>query len=773
IALGHVLHLLEDASVPDHTRDDTHADLFGDHGSPYEKFTREYTNSHRLTLAEDLKNTNFINFSNVQEAIKGLAIYSNNSFFSEDTLSNKDFLSPDLKNVEIKINHINDENILFLFDKQKQIYLAVLDNRTKNYSTSDKVFVLPSYRDHLFPKAVLTGASVINLFFKDVEYYKQHPDQLEPIVPDVKEPLATAIKNSPKRIAIKIADKASRFGADVSKAVANTKIAVNSLLGPLGFQIASNNNANTQPNSELTSQPENQNPLPAPTTAPPTIATAPTPKPPVPAPTPVQPSVIVEPALPAPSPPVVEPPAPPITPVVPPPQPKPSYILAVGYNPPPPAPEPEPAPAPSTPTSTLEIATTTISSTSTESAATSTVSVTTTIETPTTTISTTTPEIATSTISVTTSTDTATTTTSTPAIEPASPEVVINEVAWAGTASNFSNDEWFELYNNTDQDIDLTGWKILASGAQVNLTKINNKIISAHGYYLLERKEDFVIRDMTADVIYTLSGGFNNKGEKLELFKSNGAKVDEVDASDGWFAGDNTKYRSMERLDPAKNGSDPANWQSNQGYRMTGLNANWGHVYGSPRQPNFGYVVLEQSQEEDVKTLDIKNSPYVVQYYVVPAGKTLNINPGVSVLLPVNGVLEINGSLNALGESDKRISFLPYVSSSKWGTLKFSNSTSTLSFVNLKHGNSIPRLPQNQNGMIWANNSNLTINNTLLWDSETNAIGGTDSALNISNSTIGADTKNQNLFGINTRGGALNLDNVSFINLSVGVEAGC
>ena len=43
IALGHVLHLVEDASVPEHTRDDTHADLYGDPGSPYEKFTKEYT----------------------------------------------------------------------------------------------------------------------------------------------------------------------------------------------------------------------------------------------------------------------------------------------------------------------------------------------------------------------------------------------------------------------------------------------------------------------------------------------------------------------------------------------------------------------------------------------------------------------------------------------------------------------------------------------------------------------------------------------------------
>src|SRR5581483_6001131 len=36
--LGHILHLIEDASVPDHTRNDAHPD-----GSPYESFAAKYT----------------------------------------------------------------------------------------------------------------------------------------------------------------------------------------------------------------------------------------------------------------------------------------------------------------------------------------------------------------------------------------------------------------------------------------------------------------------------------------------------------------------------------------------------------------------------------------------------------------------------------------------------------------------------------------------------------------------------------------------------------
>ena len=41
----------------------------------------------------------------------------------------------------------------------------------------------------------------------------------------------------------------------------------------------------------------------------------------------------------------------------------------------------------------------------------------------------------------------------------AEPAVLINEVAWMGTAVS-ANDEWLELYNQTEQEIDLAGWKL-------------------------------------------------------------------------------------------------------------------------------------------------------------------------------------------------------------------------------------------------------------------------------------------------------------------------
>ena len=62
--------------------------------------------------------------------------------------------------------------------------------------------------------------------------------------------------------------------------------------------------------------------------------------------------------------------------------------------------------------------------------------------------------------------------------------VVINEIAWMGTVVS-SADEWIELKNNTDGEIDLTNWtlKAIDGSPEINLSGI----ISASGYFLLER----------------------------------------------------------------------------------------------------------------------------------------------------------------------------------------------------------------------------------------------------------------------------------------------
>ena len=98
-------------------------------------------------------------------------------------------------------------------------------------------------------------------------------------------------------------------------------------------------------------------------------------------------------------------------------------------------------------------------------------------------------------------------------IPDASSGVVINEVAWAGTlASHY--DEWIELYNNSDRDIDLRGWLLIAADGTPAIHL--NGTIPARGFYLLERTDDTSVANIPADQIYT--GALENTGETLYLY---------------------------------------------------------------------------------------------------------------------------------------------------------------------------------------------------------------------------------------------------------------
>jgi hypothetical protein len=160
-------------------------------------------------------------------------------------------------------------------------------------------------------------------------------------------------------------------------------------------------------------------------------------------------------------------------------------------------------------------------------------------------------------------------------------EVVINEVAWGGTAAN-ATDEWIELYNNTGVPIDLTGWTLTDGG---DISVILSGTIPTNDHYLLERTDDNTVSDVPADLIYT--GGLDNGGEGLQLFDDGGNLIDTANATGGpWPAGSGSPdYYSMERIDPLAPDS-PANWTANNGLTRNGLDATGNPVNGTPRQPN-------------------------------------------------------------------------------------------------------------------------------------------------------------------------------------------
>ncbi|MEA3238393.1 MAG: PKD domain-containing protein [Candidatus Bipolaricaulota bacterium] len=166
-------------------------------------------------------------------------------------------------------------------------------------------------------------------------------------------------------------------------------------------------------------------------------------------------------------------------------------------------------------------------------------------------------------------------------------DVVINEIAWMGTAASTS-DEWIELYNTTDQGIDLAGWTLSAADGTLNITL--SGAISAHGYFLLERTDDTAVNDIPADWTGSFGTGLLNDGDVLTLIDKLANVIDTANGDDGpWPAGSNissTERYTMERVNPFVSDED-ANWATNDpGIARTGRDANSNAINGTPKARN-------------------------------------------------------------------------------------------------------------------------------------------------------------------------------------------
>lgn len=164
-------------------------------------------------------------------------------------------------------------------------------------------------------------------------------------------------------------------------------------------------------------------------------------------------------------------------------------------------------------------------------------------------------------------------------------EVVINEVAWAGTLAS-SYHEWIELKNNTPSAINLSGWHLTAADGTPSITL--NGQIPPKGYFLLARTNYTNVVDVPADMIYT--GALGDSGEMLTLTDNSGQVIDTANSDGGgWPAGTGgtgaPPRATMERANPRIADVD-LNWATNDGIIRNGRDANGNPVNGTPKARN-------------------------------------------------------------------------------------------------------------------------------------------------------------------------------------------
>lgn len=148
-ALGHVLHLIQDMTVPEHTRNDAHP---GD--SPYELYTADLQVPHYDGLR-------LVRLNTLDEYFDELARYTNSHFLSKDSIDVYDLPRADYERLE-------KDGFLYGFnhDDQGEYYLYSKDKLGNKIVGQTKV--LDAYWNRLSRKAVEYGAGVLWLFFKEV-----------------------------------------------------------------------------------------------------------------------------------------------------------------------------------------------------------------------------------------------------------------------------------------------------------------------------------------------------------------------------------------------------------------------------------------------------------------------------------------------------------------------------------------------------------------------------------------------------------------------------
>jgi len=177
-SLGHVLHLIQDASVPDHTRNDPHPPAF--HlGSPYEKWTAQF-GPENINVLDKLTFKKPVEHDRLEKYFNEIAKYSNNNFFSKDTIFDENYAKP---KVSYEWQETLDDGRWYKFGyrdidgKQYRLVVlpdipdwkAVLDQSESLTIVDPDHLILTDYWNLLSQQAVLHGAGVVKLFFDEVE----------------------------------------------------------------------------------------------------------------------------------------------------------------------------------------------------------------------------------------------------------------------------------------------------------------------------------------------------------------------------------------------------------------------------------------------------------------------------------------------------------------------------------------------------------------------------------------------------------------------------
>jgi len=183
------------------------------------------------------------------------------------------------------------------------------------------------------------------------------------------------------------------------------------------------------------------------------------------------------------------------------------------------------------------------------------------------------------------------------------PPVVINELMWMGSHLSYS-DEWIELKNITDQEIDLSGWYLTkkSSGEEKLMLAIpSGKTIAADDFFLIANfnsDSSKSVLGIEPDLIES-DVSLTNTALEIKLYDVKGNLIDVADDGSGRpLAGEyesGSEWKSMERNTRIEAGNLASSWHTAQiakGFKK-GM-----PEFGTPSEENSNSAPVPEAGED-------------------------------------------------------------------------------------------------------------------------------------------------------------------------------
>ncbi|NPA81572.1 MAG: DUF4214 domain-containing protein [Epsilonproteobacteria bacterium] len=141
------------------------------------------------------------------------------------------------------------------------------------------------------------------------------------------------------------------------------------------------------------------------------------------------------------------------------------------------------------------------------------------------------------------------------------PKVVINEFNYK-SAKDFDTGDWVELYNNSDEDVDIGGWILKDDDDDHQFIFEPGLTIPARGYLVVcEDMDKFkALFPNVSEVTGNMPFGLGKKGDAIRLYNKDGILIDQVVYDKSWD-GAYGNGATFELIDPNSDNSLKENWR--------------------------------------------------------------------------------------------------------------------------------------------------------------------------------------------------------------------